>query len=348
MIQSEKPTVSVLMPVFNAACFLPDAIESILVQTFDHFELIIIDDGSTDGSLDVVKKFDDSRIRLISLEKNGGVIAALNLGLQLARGAYLARMDADDIAFPLRLEKQIDFFEDNPDVGCLGTNFQWLGEPFEKSWVQYYDAENIKISLLFGCGLCHPTVMLRMDEIRRHHLTYPTIYPHAEDYGFWVELSRYMQIANLPEPLLYYRRHEGQVSNTKSIIQCKSMDDIQRKQLQRLGIHSTSADLMVHHLLGGAFIPLFRMKKALNSWAQKLIKANSNTRLFSDDFLRSQVANRIEEAISEKSGRLNRMSILRQFHWQVSSSCRFLSAQSSAFLQGRRSCDPHSKVMSEN
>lgn len=324
----KSPLVSVLMPVFNAADFLRDAIKSILNQSFEHFEFIIIDDGSTDGSLEIVQQFDDVRIRLISLDINGGIIAALNLGLSLAKGKYLARMDADDIAFSNRLEQQVVFLERHSDIGCLGTNFQWLNEPSKKSWVRYYDAANIKVSLLFGCELCHPTVMFRMDKIRRYNLTYPENYPHAEDYGFWIKLSLYTKITNLSEPLLYYRRHEGQVSVAKNKVQSQSINSIHIAQLQRLGLSSiSSAELMMHHVLGGAFIPFFRTKKVLNGWANKLLEANAATQILPNELLRMQVSKRIDESVLKNTVRLSKMSVLRQFHWQMSSTYRLFTAQ---------------------
>lgn len=325
---NERPFISVLMPVFNAADFLKDAIESILEQSFGHFELLIIDDGSTDASLEIARQFNDTRIRVISLDENGGIISALNLGLREAKGKYLARMDADDIAFLNRFEKQIDFLENNPDVGCLGTSFQWLHEPYEKSWVQYYDSENIKISLLFGCSICHPTVMFRMDEIRRHDLIYPHKYLHAEDYAFWVLLSQHMKIANLTEPLLYYRRHDKQISKAKSTAQCQSIDSIQIEQLKRLGLSSISvADLMKHHVLDGAFIPFLSMEKVLRTWTNKLSEANMSTQFISDKLLRMQVNNRISESISNSLIQLGEMSTLRRFHWRMSSTYRLAIAR---------------------
>lgn len=324
---NERPFISVLMPVFNAADFLHDAIKSILTQSFTHFELLIIDDGSTDESLEIAYQFDDSRIRIIPLDRNKGIISALNFGLSVAKGKYLARMDADDIAFPNRFEKQIDFLENNSSIGCLGTDFKWLDEPSEKSWVQYYDAENIKISLLFGCSICHPTVMFRMREIRRYNLTYPNKYPYAEDYAFWVSLSQYMKIANLTEPLLYYRRHDSQISKKKSTAQCQSIDSIQIEQIKRLGLSSISvADLMMHHVLDGAFIPFFRMEEILRAWASKLFTVNTSTRLLPDHLLKLQVNNRVNESVENNFIRLGEMSTLRRLHWQMSSTYRLVSA----------------------
>lgn len=324
----ESPLVSVLMPVFNAADFLQEAIESILAQSFDNFEFIIIDDGSTDTSRNIINQFDDRRIRLVFLNDNQGIVAVLNLGLALAKGKYLARMDADDVAFSTRLEKQVNFLEKHSETGCLGTNFQWLGKPSEKSWVQYHDSENIRISLLFGCELCHPTVMFRMEEIRSYGLTYPECYPYAEDYGLWVKLSRYIKVANLSEPLLYYRQHDKQISRAKSTLQCKSINSIQLEQLYRFGLQSVSeADLMAHHVLGGAFIPFFQMEWILNNWARKLFEANLTTQLLSDELLRKQVNQRISVVVSKSKEHMNDMSLLRKLHWQTLSTCRFFAAK---------------------
>ena len=116
-----NPKVTVLMPVYNGEKYLKEAITSILLQTFDDFEFLIINDGSSDASVDIIQSFRDPRIRLVHNDTNIGLIATLNKGLKLAHGKYVARMDQDDISLPRRLEKQTYFMDNNPDVGVCGT-----------------------------------------------------------------------------------------------------------------------------------------------------------------------------------------------------------------------------------
>jgi len=320
-----KPLVTVLMPVFNAEDFLTESINSILNQTYDYFELLIINDGSTDRSLEIIEEFKDDRIKVVSLEKNSGIIYVLNLGLEIARGDYLARMDADDISLPERLEKQVDFLENNPNIGCLGTNFQWLDNYNQESWIKYFDSTNINIALLFECTICHPTVMLRMEIIRCHKLTYPTKYPHAEDYAFWMNMSQKVKLANLKEVLLIYRKHEKQISATKSQIQCISINQIQVGQLESLKIYPTLADLMLHSSLGGAFVPVPQLEILLSNWGNRLIEANSKQHLFRDDAFRSQIHRRIKNAVHTTNCQLQSMSTIRKLHWQLTSGWRYLT-----------------------
>ena len=318
-----EPLVSVLMPVFNGASFLREAIESVLNQSFERFEFIIIDDGSTDSSCDIISQFEDDRIRFVPQKSNKGIISTLNLGLTLAKGKYLARMDADDISLPTRLEQQVEFLESNLGVGCLGTNFQFLDSPADTSWIQYYSAEDTKISLLFGCGLCHPTVMLRTSELRSHRLTYPAAYPHAEDYGFWVKVSDCTRIANLPQVLLSYRQHDRQVSKTKNVIQCRSIAEIHKQQFQRLGICPNKADMMMHHSLGGAFIPMPQLKARLEGWSQTILAQNKKLGYYHHPSLERQLQKRVLDAVCYTKIKLSKMSALRRMRWKASTFLRY-------------------------
>ena len=319
-----QPLVTVLMPVFNAEQFLEESITSILNQTYYNFEFLIINDGSTDKSIEIIQGFTDERIRLVCLEKNGGIIAALNLGLELAKGDYLARIDADDIALPERLEKQVDFLEKNIEVGCLGTDFLWHQEHDEKSWINYYDNENIRVAMLFECAVCHPTIMMRMSIVCQHSLRYPRDYPHAEDYAFWLEISKYTQIVNLPEKLVSYRRHPLQISKVKSEIQCQSIRKIQFKQLRSLGLKVSVSDLILNSILGGAFVPVLNLHFFMDRWINKIVKANADRYLFHHFTLCDQLDQRSIDALLNKKDILSKMSFLRRIHWQVMATFRYI------------------------
>lgn len=207
-------TVSVLMPAYNAAEHIKEAISSILEQTFTEFEFLIIDDGSTDSTVDIIKQFDDSRIRLIHNEGNRGLIYTLNYGLELALGKYIARMDADDIALHTRLEKQVNFLENNPNISILGTAFVFLGTGHEIHHPNYN--EEIRIKLLDDGAFAHPTVMMRRDVINSKGIRYNADYKYIEDYQFWVEAAiKNVKMANLDEVLLQYRQHSQQVSHQR-------------------------------------------------------------------------------------------------------------------------------------
>lgn len=320
----ENQKVSVLMPVYNAEMFLAESISSILNQTFTNFELIIIDDGSTDNSLSIIKSFNDDRIKLVTLEKNKGIVAALNIGIEMAKGIYLARMDADDIAFTDKLEKQVKFLEQNIDIGCIGTDFLWYDDPTEKSWIKYYEIEDIKISLLFGCPICHPTIMIRLSILKFFNLRYSYNYPHAEDYFLWTELSQVSKIANLKEPLLYYRRHLGQISLLQNSVQSRSMIQIQLLQLKNLGlINVRHSDILVHKALNNTFFPLINLEYLLNRWCNKLKEINLISNYFNSHILNEYLKQALGESVLKINFQLSKLSIKQKTYWILVTWFRF-------------------------
>jgi glycosyltransferase involved in cell wall biosynthesis len=207
--------VSVLMPVYNAEAFLQEAIDSILHQTFTDFEFIIINDGSIDSSEMIICSYDDPRIKYIKNEKNIGLVESLNKGIALARGEYIARMDADDISLPKRLQKQVKFMDEHPEVGVCGTAYRYFGE---RDLITYPPQEYSKAytRLAWGPSLGHPTCIIRKATLDQYHLRYETEYECAEDYALWIKLSQYRYITSLPEILLLYRWHSVNKSQTDS------------------------------------------------------------------------------------------------------------------------------------
>ena len=238
-----QPLVTVLMPVYNAEKYLAEAMESVLGQTFRDFELLIINDGSTDGSLKVIESFNDERIRYIENETNLRLIATLNKGIELAKGKYIARMDADDICESNRLETQIRFMEANTDVGVCGSWFQSIGGS-SNSIAKYPTTDFlIRYTALYQCPFCHPTVILRTSVLKEHNLQYSKDYPHAEDYEFWLQLSRVTKMANVPESLLQYRLHESNISKTESETQLNLSKKIRGLYFQEAGVQVKDEEL---------------------------------------------------------------------------------------------------------
>ncbi|MEC0180317.1 glycosyltransferase [Paenibacillus peoriae] len=195
------PRASVLLPVYNTAAFVLAAINSILAQTYSDFELIIIDDGSTDGSAFLISQIADFRVIKIFHSTNQGLVATLNEGLNKATGEYIVRMDSDDISTPDRLAIQISFMDQNPLIDVCGAAFTSGGA----MKVNPASHEEIKTWLLFHCCICHPATIIRNSMIRRLGIQYDRDYPHAEDYELWNRLAFQVQMANIPINLLYYR-----------------------------------------------------------------------------------------------------------------------------------------------
>ncbi len=229
------PLVSILMAVYNGEKFLREAIESMLNQTYRNFEFLIINDGSTDSTEEIILSYNDERIRYIKNETNLKLIASLNKGLDLANGKYIARMDADDISLPERLEKQVDFLERNQGTGVLGTWVRTIGleNNYEVHFKQGHD--QIRFELFFHNYLHHPTVMIRGDLIKINKVYYEN-YLHAEDYAFWVKLTEFTRIEIFPEVLLNYRMHESNISEIHKNQQKIQTSKIRKEQIQQLGI----------------------------------------------------------------------------------------------------------------
>ncbi len=226
--------VSVIMPVYNGAKYLGEAIESILGQTYKDFEFLILNDGSTDESLAIVRSFDDRRIRVIDNGRNLGLIATLNRGFEEAKGDYLVRMDADDRARPQRIHRQLDYLEKNPAVGVVGSFVSTLGSD-QKNLRFPVEHEDIFVHALFDSPLVHPSVTIRRTAITG--VPYDSSYVHAEDYELWSRLLQAgVRFHILPERLLEYRVHGNQVSSAHRVHQLNTADDIRGAWLSKLGL----------------------------------------------------------------------------------------------------------------
>jgi glycosyltransferase involved in cell wall biosynthesis len=200
-----NPFVSVVMPVYNAGQYLRDAIDSILSQTYKDFEFIIIDDGSTDCSPDILKEFagQDARIVILTNERNEGIVHALNRGIASAKGKYIVRMDADDISLPGRFIKQVEYMEGHPSTGVCGASLSYINAQGEDSGILRYGQPDR--SLLLKTPLLHPTVIIRSSVLKEHNLAYIEKYRFAEDYFLWLQIARRSAIASIDDVVLKYR-----------------------------------------------------------------------------------------------------------------------------------------------
>lgn len=197
-----EPVVTVLMPVYNAEKYLKEAIDSVLHQTLTNFELLIIDDGSTDSSVQIIKSYTDPRIRFIQNEENLGIAATLNKGIDMCSTELIARMDADDISYPSRLQKQCDFFRAHPDCALLSSGARIISENKEPVKIDFFRSAYYYYNLSFECWIYHPTVMYKRREVIDVG-KYGALF--SEDYELWWQLSRRYKINNLQEVLLDYR-----------------------------------------------------------------------------------------------------------------------------------------------
>ncbi|GMQ26642.1 hypothetical protein Aoki45_33250 [Algoriphagus sp. oki45] len=204
------PLVSIIIPVYNCESYAKESIESILNQTFKDFEVILIDDGSSDSTPRILQSFKDPRINLITRKTNKGYVSGLNEGIQMARGEFIARMDADDYSFPTRLEEQVKFLKENPDCGIVGsfvTDFQ--NRPIINAPLS---SEEIYLEFLSRNPFVHSSVMFRSKILIDNNLIYDEKLEYAEDYKLWFEICKHSRPAFIPKTLVKYRKHEAQVS----------------------------------------------------------------------------------------------------------------------------------------
>lgn len=252
-----------MLPVYNAEQYLREAVESILHQSYPHFELLLINDGSTDGSETICKSFTDERIRYIKNETNLGLIASLNKGIELAKGDYIARMDADDVSLPKRFEAQVQFFQKHPDAVVVSTDhYGWYGT--KKIHIKnHYSSDELKSILLFATCFCHPTVMLK-NCFKEKNTWYDKDARHVEDYKLWTELAFHGGFYNVNTPLLLYRSHAQQVSNIHHTVQLKNSEAIRAAYLKALGFNYTSAQYAIHNAIGNNvfFTSLIQLQEA--------------------------------------------------------------------------------------
>ena len=204
-----NPKISVIMPFFNVEQTIKRAINSILNQSLTDFEFILIDDGSEDKSLEVAKEFNDPRIKIVSV-KHQGISKCLNLGIDLAVGKYIARMDADDYSYPKRFEKQFYYLEQNPDIGVLGTNFRVVDN--DKSYIEQTVHSPSLEDMLKRTPFGHPTVMIRKSVLDEYNFRYSTEYCYAEDLDLWTRMASVTKFANLQDILLDYYLNQSSVS----------------------------------------------------------------------------------------------------------------------------------------
>lgn len=211
------PSVSVVMPAYNAERYLREAIDSTLAQTYTDFELIIINDGSTDATKDIILSYSDSRIVYLENEQNSGICVTLNKGLDTARGRYIARMDADDIMMPERLAVQVAYMDAHPEIGASGSDVIDFGEDIKEiTSQQIYQSYDCAAGLLFNPCFVHPSVIIRKSILDKYNIIYNDEYRGLEDFKMWWDIAQYSKIVNIPKVLLKYRHHTNQETRNRN------------------------------------------------------------------------------------------------------------------------------------
>lgn len=266
------PKVSVLMACYNSEKYLRESIDSILAQSFRDFEFIIIDDASTDSTASIISSYCDDRIICLRNEANKKLAYSLNRGLEIARGDYIARMDADDISTPNRFSEQVNFLDANLEFGVVGSSIQMFGctnkivsYPSSHKAI-YYDFIAPKRTI------AHPTAMLRRSVLVEHGLTYDESFDVAQDYKLWNQLKHVCKLTNLKTPLLLYRTHGQSTTETRKERQLELVRSVRRSELARMFIDEDIeqvCDIIISRDLSTTSLPnllvtLFKCREGLS------------------------------------------------------------------------------------
>jgi len=280
------PKVSVLMPVYNAANYIGEAIESILSQTFSDWELIIVNDGSTDNTEKKILLFTDKRIRYYKNEENKGVTFSRQLMVEKSLGEYIAFLDSDDIALPGKLKIQVDFLDNNPQYALCGTWGTIIDEEGRKikNFNTSVEHDEIRCMLLFRNPFIQSSIMVRRALLSEE--TYDTDFPIAEDYDLWCRLSLAYKMRNIPKHLIKHRLHPASITAAKQKERNLFIKNIFKRELVNLAIYANDEELDIHLALknkNAVDIPDKEFFKQLKPWLYKLGGANQLCRVYNHD-----------------------------------------------------------------
>ena len=282
--------ITVLMSVYNTEeRWLRAAVDSILRQTIEDFEFIIVTDCPSDNSVNIIKEYaiKDRRIRLIENENNMGLTKSLNRGLGLAKGKYIARMDADDISLPYRFERQVRYLEDHEEAVAVGCRCSTTNTriPVLNDWID--DTEIMRIRMLFrNAGLPHPTAMIRHEVLKSNSLRYTEWVKKSQDYKLWVDLLPFGKLVLLPDILFIYREHASQVSANGASL--TFAHQIAIEQAENFLGKMTDREKELHCTASEIEIPQNDVR-GLANYYDRLLKANSDRKLYDQEKLKIEI-----------------------------------------------------------
>jgi glycosyltransferase involved in cell wall biosynthesis len=287
------PRVTVIMPAYNAEATLAESMASVLEQTFGDLELLVVDDGSTDRTVDIARSFADARVRVLSNGANRGIAHSRNRGLEEARGDLAAYLDSDDLSLPDRLEKQVAFMNADPELGVCGMWIEKFPVPGSRPVPFPVLADDVRCFLFGYSPIATSTAMLRTPWFRRRGLRYDPDFTTAEDYDVWERASAFFPMANIPEVGVRYRVHPGQITQVKRRNLDAMTGAVRRRQLDRLlgnvppqswQLHS--AILNTEDAAGSAMLP------QAGAWLERLACANRARKLYPVDAFEEFLAQR--------------------------------------------------------
>lgn len=287
------PKVSVVMSTFNTPEeYLKEAINSIIRQTYTDFELIVVDDGSTNNDSEIAVGFHDKRIIVLKNEKNSGLAYSLNRGIKQAKGEYIVRMDSDDIAVSDRLEKQIGYMDSHKEIDILSARAECFGSRTGMPIIDCGDDSYVKSALFFADVILHPTVVMRNSSLKKYGLMYDEKLRRAQDYDLWARATEHCRFHIMPDVVLNYRCHDGQatvIAREKQLAVCRMVCNY---YLGRLGIEVNDKTVTFHRALNGSAdhpVSLYELWQ----WTEMLIKANKKKKLFDEEIFNEMIGYRL-------------------------------------------------------
>jgi glycosyltransferase involved in cell wall biosynthesis len=307
----QKPLVSVIMPVYNVAPYAAEALSSILNQSYQELEIIIVDDACTDNTIDIIAGFKDSRIKIIRNEKNSGAAASRNNAIKVATGTFLAIMDADDIALPSRLDRQVAYMQANPQTDVLGTAMQYFGT---SRYLNYFPEshDGCKAMLLRNVCFGHSTVMFRRHVFDDGTAYYnPSLRQYSEEYDLWCRLVDRFKFANLNEPLLLYRTfpksiksdaEEKRITNSEKIREAFVVNQLGEISAELKQLHNRAA-AMANNLTATEL-------QFIDEWFGNILQINANRQSFNQHALQQFLARWFFE-ICYTNARLTHVTLMK-------------------------------------
>ena len=290
---NSSPMISVVMPTYNGEKFIHEAIDSIINQTYSDFEFIIVDDGSTDDTPNIIKRYTDNRIVYVKKEKNSGISDSLNLGISKAKGKYIARMDDDDVSFPERFEKQLEILEQNKDIIFCGSTVTDIDSKVLPTPEQHKD---ILMQLLFSNPIFHPTAIIRRDVLAKYKYDLDAV--PSEDYNLWSRLIFEGKFHQLQQPLLYCRIHQTSTTARRRNEQLNRNILITKNLYNKLGLISENEhDINLKVFTAYDYSVTGRRLRKIIDWVEDLKQKNRTQGFFPSEEFDKSIHERLKKYI---------------------------------------------------